>query len=147
MLIFYINSFLSKIGKIYYIWESLKNNKEAILIFLANKENIFNEYIKKLKCNICNCTFKIKSYPFIEKTINYYLEGKYKELNISYKFLIGSNFEKKVWSTLAKIPYGKVVTYKNIAKDAGYPFAWRATGKAICRNTMMLVIPCKRVIK
>ena len=55
-------------------------------------------------------------------------------------------FEKKVYSTLAKVPAGKVITYGDLAKKAGYPNAARAVGSAMKKNRLPVVIPCHRVV-
>ncbi len=59
----------------------------------------------------------------------------------------GTSFERKVWSALAKIPYGKTRSYKDIAQAIGHPKAFRAVGNANGRNSLPLIIPCHRVIE
>jgi len=59
----------------------------------------------------------------------------------------GTPFERKVWSALAKIPYGKTRSYKDIAQVIGHPKAYRAVGNANGRNSLPLIIPCHRVIE
>ena len=56
-------------------------------------------------------------------------------------------FQKKVFSVLRKVPAGKVITYGELAKRAGYPGAARAVGNAMKMNRLPIVIPCHRVIK
>ena len=58
----------------------------------------------------------------------------------------GTDFQKKVWSELLKIPYGKTITYKKIAQRLGKTKAFRAVGKANSTNPVCIVIPCHRVI-
>ncbi len=48
---------------------------------------------------------------------------------------------------MKKIPKGKVLTYKKIAKLAGSPRAWRAVGNILNKNPNLKLIPCHRVIK
>jgi len=59
----------------------------------------------------------------------------------------GTSFEKKVWSALKKIPYGKTRSYKDIAKSIGHSKAFRAVGNANGSNFIPLIIPCHRVIE
>jgi len=59
----------------------------------------------------------------------------------------GTSFQKKVWSALAKIPYGQTRSYKEIAQAIGHPKAFRAVGNANGRNSIPLIIPCHRVIE
>ena len=58
----------------------------------------------------------------------------------------GTAFERKVWSALARIPYGKTRSYQDIARAIGHPKAYRAVGNANGRNSLPLIIPCHRVI-
>ena len=58
----------------------------------------------------------------------------------------GTNFQLKVWEALLKIPYGRLVTYGDIAIDLGDPKASRAVGTAVGANMISLLIPCHRVI-
>jgi methylated-DNA-[protein]-cysteine S-methyltransferase len=58
----------------------------------------------------------------------------------------GTTFQQKVWRALSRIPYGKTVTYGELAKRIGRPTASRAVGAANGRNPVPVVIPCHRVI-
>ena len=55
-------------------------------------------------------------------------------------------FYHKVLCEVKKIPYGEVRTYREIAKKAGSPGAYRATGSANAKNMLPIIIPCHRVI-
>ena len=61
--------------------------------------------------------------------------------------LLGTPFQIKVWNYLMKIPKGKVLTYKEVAKAIGKPKAFRAVANAIGKNPYPPKIPCHRVIK
>lgn len=74
-----------------------------------------------------------------------YFSGKRKVFDIKYKF-IGTDFQKAVWEELAKIPYGKTVSYKYIAERIGRSKAVRAVANAIGKNNLGIVVPCHRVI-
>ncbi len=56
----------------------------------------------------------------------------------------GSGFQKKVWTALTQIPYGKVTTYGEIAE--GLTSSPRAVGGAVGRNPISIIIPCHRVV-
>lgn len=74
-----------------------------------------------------------------------YFDGKRKEFDIAIK-LIGTEFQKKVWNELLKIPYGETVSYKDIAINTGSPKACRAVGMANHNNPILIIVPCHRVI-
>jgi len=58
----------------------------------------------------------------------------------------GTKFQQKVWNELLKIPFGKTVSYKTIAKGIGNVKAVRAVGRANGANPVPIIIPCHRVI-
>jgi methylated-DNA-[protein]-cysteine S-methyltransferase len=58
----------------------------------------------------------------------------------------GTDFQERVWATLAGIPYGQTRSYREIAVEIGRPGAVRAVGAANGRNPIPIVIPCHRVI-
>ena len=60
--------------------------------------------------------------------------------------LIGTGFQKKVWHILLKIPYGKTMTYKDIARMISPTMSAQAVGGAVGHNKISILIPCHRVI-
>jgi methylated-DNA-[protein]-cysteine S-methyltransferase len=60
--------------------------------------------------------------------------------------LEGTEFQKKVWTALQKIPYGETVSYQELAVAIGRPKAVRAVGAANGANPIPIIIPCHRVI-
>ncbi len=60
--------------------------------------------------------------------------------------LLTSKFYTKVWKAISCIPQGKVCTYKELARRAGYPKAIRAVATAVGKNPHLISVPCHRVI-
>ncbi|MGC8560451.1 MAG: methylated-DNA--[protein]-cysteine S-methyltransferase [Phycisphaerae bacterium] len=60
---------------------------------------------------------------------------------------IGTPFQEEVWTQLLKIPYGKTITYKQLAEACGRPKALRAVAQACGANPIAVLIPCHRVIQ
>lgn len=58
----------------------------------------------------------------------------------------GTEFQRKVWDALRRIPYGETRTYGQIADEIGCPGGARAVGMACNRNPIMLIVPCHRVV-
>jgi methylated-DNA-[protein]-cysteine S-methyltransferase len=75
-----------------------------------------------------------------------YLKGELQHFDCKVDFR-GTPFQKKVWSALAKIPYGRTRSYRDIARAIGHPKAFRAVGNANGQNSIPLIIPCHRVIE
>ncbi len=61
-------------------------------------------------------------------------------------FLIGTDFQIRVWQALLKIPLGRATTYSTIAGEIGQPTASRAVGAAVGRNPISFVVPCHRAL-
>jgi methylated-DNA-[protein]-cysteine S-methyltransferase len=58
----------------------------------------------------------------------------------------GTPFQRQVWTALQTIPYGKTISYGELAQSIGKPNAVRAVGAANGQNPLPIVIPCHRVI-
>jgi len=58
----------------------------------------------------------------------------------------GTQFQKKAWEALTKIPYGEVRSYAWEAEMLGRPKAVRAVGSANGANNLIIVVPCHRVV-
>jgi methylated-DNA-[protein]-cysteine S-methyltransferase len=74
-----------------------------------------------------------------------YFAGKRIEFTVEFD-LAGTEFQKKVWQELYKIPFGQVISYKELAQRIGQPTASRAVGTANGKNPISIIIPCHRVI-
>lgn len=80
-----------------------------------------------------------------QKQIHEYLEGQREDFDIPL-MLEGTEFQKRVWAQLQKIPYGETRSYKQIATALKDPNACRAVGTANGRNPISIIVPCHRVI-
>lgn len=60
--------------------------------------------------------------------------------------LRGTPFQQRVWARLRKIPYGKLKTYKEIARAIKRPAATRAVGQAAGHNPVPILVPCHRLV-
>ena len=94
-----------------------------------------SDYINKKTKLIANCA----------KQIDEYLDGKRTVFDIPIH-LKGTEFQKKVWNALLKIPYGRTLSYSDIATCIGSEKAVRAVGGANNKNPIMIIVPCHRVI-
>lgn len=60
--------------------------------------------------------------------------------------LAGTEFQRRVWLELTRIPYGQTISYRELARRVGNPKACRAVGSANGRNPVAVIVPCHRVI-
>ena len=114
-----------------------------------NEKIVLIEFLKdiKVKRKIINSSKKIETKEIKKAYIELkeYFEGGRKVFDIPIK-LNGTDFQKKVWEELLKIPYGETKSYLDIAKSIGNPKACRAVGGAYNKNPIMIIVPCHRVI-
>ena len=74
-----------------------------------------------------------------------YFKGKLKKFSVSLD-INGTEFQKKSWKCLVKIPYGKTISYKDQAIKLGGTNYARAVAGANNKNKLPIIIPCHRVI-
>ncbi len=120
-----------------------KKTKIGYITIFENNEKIIKLRLDKIEDN---SNFILS--PLIEKTfieLEEYFEGRRKKFDIPIK-PEGTDFQKKVWQELTKIPYGTYTTYKDIANKIKNKNASRAVGSANNKNPILIIIPCHRVI-
>ncbi|MDR2204816.1 MAG: methylated-DNA--[protein]-cysteine S-methyltransferase [Flavobacteriaceae bacterium] len=81
----------------------------------------------------------------LEQELTEYFSGKRRDFSVSVT-TVGTDFQKKIWKILQKIPYGKTKSYLQQADIFGNPKAVRAVANANGANKISIVIPCHRVI-
>lgn len=81
---------------------------------------------------------------FAFEEISSFLDGNLKKFSFEINPQ-GTNFQKKVWREIEKIPYGKTITYKEIGEKINSK-AYQAIGSACGKNPILLRIPCHRVV-
>lgn len=79
------------------------------------------------------------------RQIEEYFLGKRKEFTFKLN-PTGTEFQKKVWDELLKIPFGETISYLDLSKKLGDPKAIRAVAAANGKNPIWIVIPCHRVV-
>jgi methylated-DNA-[protein]-cysteine S-methyltransferase len=75
-----------------------------------------------------------------------YFAGKVKRFSVPLDIGNVTPFTRKVLQACYRIPFGKVVTYGELARMAGRPKASRAVGQVMAHNRIAIVIPCHRVV-
>lgn len=74
-----------------------------------------------------------------------YFEGRLREFDLLFD-LQGTQFQEQVWAQVARIPYGRTTTYRDIAAALGDVRKTRAVGSANAANPVVIIIPCHRII-
>lgn len=81
----------------------------------------------------------------VKEELEEYFLGIRKEFDIPLK-LTGTNFQNKVWEEMQKIPYGKTLSYQELARKIDNEKACKAVGSACHNNKILILIPCHRVV-
>ncbi len=79
------------------------------------------------------------------RQIEKYLSKKIKSFDLPIK-LVGTEFQKKIWQQLLKIPYGEISTYKQIGLQLKMKNGFQSIGLANKSNPICIIVPCHRVI-
>ncbi len=117
----------SKIGEIYIT----ADNESILTVGFKDRKKFINKKNKIISITV--------------KQLDEYFSGKRKVFDLPLN-PAGTDFQKKVWKELQKIPYGQTRTYKEVASLIGNINAARAVGNANNRNPIAIIIPCHRVI-
>lgn len=97
---------------------------------------------------ILHAEFAEGSSPVIDmavKQLDEFFAGKRRSFDVPLMFA-GTDFQKKVWNELLRIPYGQTVSYGELARRIGMPAAVRAVANANGANLISVFAPCHRVI-
>ena len=81
------------------------------------------------------------------RQLDEYFAGRRRHFELPLDWSLVRGFGRDVLDRTARIPYGKVATYGEVARDIGRPRASRATGNALGANPIPIVVPCHRVIR
>ena len=95
-----------------------------------------------------NAKFAENNTEIIEKTLSEldeYFHGSRKEFDVPLK-MVGTDFQKRVWEALLRVPFGTTSTYLQLAKNIKNEKAVRAVASANGANSMSIIIPCHRII-
>jgi methylated-DNA-[protein]-cysteine S-methyltransferase len=80
------------------------------------------------------------------RELDEYFEGKRRTFDLPVDVALLADFNRRVLRELARVPYGEVVTYGELAARSARPRAARAVGTVMNRNPLPIVLPCHRVI-
>ena len=76
-----------------------------------------------------------------------YFNGVPVDFDIKLDLSTGTPFQRSVWETALRIPYGQVQSYGWIAREIANPNAVRAVGGAMGANPLAIIVPCHRVLR
>ena len=83
----------------------------------------------------------------VRRQLDEYYEGRRQRFEVPLDWALSSGFRRQILGELTQVPYGQVVSYRQLAARAGNPKASRAVGSAMATNPLPIVVPCHRVIR
>jgi methylated-DNA-[protein]-cysteine S-methyltransferase len=86
-----------------------------------------------------------RSLPYLKRQLEAYFSGNLRDFNIP-MVAEGTDFQRRVWKELQKIPYGQAISYLELARRLGDEKCIRAAARANGANPIAILIPCHRVI-
>lgn len=136
-------------------FKSCYNSPLGKIILKSDGEFLTGLWFENSKDNIKNaCDTQEKSLSIFDQTklwLDEYFGGNIPTFTPKYKFENQSPFKLLVWSFVEKIPYGKTITYGDIAKEIAKikhidKMSAQAVGGAVGANPICLIVPCHRVV-
>jgi methylated-DNA-[protein]-cysteine S-methyltransferase len=82
----------------------------------------------------------------IRRELDEYFEGRRRGFSVPTDFALSRGFTRAILQRTAKIPFGHLATYREMATAAGSPRGARAAGNALGSNPIPIVVPCHRVV-
>jgi methylated-DNA-[protein]-cysteine S-methyltransferase len=83
----------------------------------------------------------------VRRELDEYFEGRRVDFDLPLDWRLTSGFTQRVLRATAKVPYGRVSTYREMAGKAGNERAVRAAGNALGANPIPIVVPCHRILR
>jgi len=80
------------------------------------------------------------------RELDEYFAGRRRAFEVALDWRLTRGFRHDVLRATARIPYGRTLSYRQVAADAGRPAAVRAAGTALATNPLPIVVPCHRVL-
>lgn len=137
------------------LYKYIYNSKIGKLYFLSDGQYLYQIILERDKDNVKKIlqykeNNNIKIFKLLKEWFDMYFNGEIPNIKIPFK-LRGTSFQNEVWNILYTIPYGKTMTYKDIAniikeKNNLVNMSCQAVGNAVGKNPLLVLIPCHRVL-
>ncbi len=120
----------------------------GVLTIAADDDGLRHIEFPMISHRVVRTDWVIGSHPVLERArrqLLEYFDGSRRDFDLPLRPR-GTEFQMRVWQTLAEIPFGQTWSYKQLAQACGNGNAMRAVGAANGRNPLPIVLPCHRVI-
>lgn len=120
-------------------------SKIGVFFLVASEKGLKGIFVKKQNIQMIKSLKENQILVTAVKELTEYLAGNRKKFDLPLD-IEGTEFQKRVWNQLRKIPYGKTYSYKELANQIKNEKACRAVGTANGKNPLCIIIPCHRII-
>ena len=118
------------------------------LIRIDYPNHDFDESLEELAAKVSPRVLEsARSTERVRRELEEYFERKRRSFTVDVDLSLVHGFTRKVLEQAARIPFGAVSTYREMATRAGSPRAVRAAGNALGSNPIPIVVPCHRVVR
>jgi methylated-DNA-[protein]-cysteine S-methyltransferase len=108
-----------------------------------NREDVFDEVARQLSPRILEAPRRLDP---VRRELDRYFAGTLRDFEVPIDWSLSGSFARKVLRRTARIPYGSVASYGEVAVGVGSPRGARAVGNALGSNPIPVVVPCHRVV-
>ena len=121
---------------------------ERGLVRVAYPDNSFDAVLENLAAKISPRVLEAPArLDGARRELDEYFDGRRREFDLPLDWALARGFGLRVLEATARIGFGSVSTYREVAESAGSPRAVRAAGNALGANPMPVVVPCHRVLR
>ena len=109
-----------------------------------NRDEVFGEVAERLSPRILEAPRRLDP---VRRELDRYFAGTLRDFEAPIDWSLTGPFARRVLRRTARIPYGSVASYGDVAVDVGTPRGARAVGNALGSNPIPVVVPCHRVVR
>jgi methylated-DNA-[protein]-cysteine S-methyltransferase len=109
-----------------------------------NRDEVLGEVASLLSPRILEAPRRLDT---VRRELDAYFTGSLQEFDLDLDWSLVGPFARRVLRRTARIPYGSVASYGDVAAGIGTPRAARAVGNALGSNPIPVVVPCHRVVR
>jgi methylated-DNA-[protein]-cysteine S-methyltransferase len=109
-----------------------------------NRDEVLGEVAMRLSPRILEAPRRLDP---VRRELDRYFAGKLRDFEVPLDWSLSGDFARKVLRRTARIPYGSVASYGDVAVGVGTPRGARAVGNALGSNPIPVVVPCHRVVR
>jgi methylated-DNA-[protein]-cysteine S-methyltransferase len=109
-----------------------------------NRDDVFGEVARRLSPRILEAPRRLDP---VCRELDRYFAGRLRDFDLPIDWSLAGAFARKVLRRTARIPYGSVASYRDVAVEVGTPRGARAVGNAVGSNPIPVVVPCHRVVR